>query len=652
MITAELGLKCAAFVISLNCLILSARRRTFRSRHYMGYFMLCLDTLICSGVAFVSGILDRFIMQDGMLKLRFITETVYAFAHCAIGFFLFVYFLEVFDETPARKKKLIVFTAMPMLVLQVMILLNIRLHWIFSISPSGEYVHEDLWGLLLVVPVFHVIISLGYQIMYYRALEPSIQKIVLAGQLIAYGGVVLQNIAGWIKAEMFAESLTLLVLLLTLENADRFVDFETGTFNRSSLLSLIRCHLVKHQAFAVIDLRILSIQGTWDFMDRAAFNAFMRDIASALLKEISYRHLYSYGPGHFVILMNEVNKKEIQKVMDQVRHITDKVWEVNDIQCEVISGMAMFRYPQDVSSFDVLNTCLSMDDSLVIDSRHPRDSLANFLRFRRVALVEQSIDHARRHRSIDAALQPIYTIGEKEPKEYEAFMRLKDPVAGDIPPEELIPAAENTGCIEEVSLQLLDRCCELAYRYHFAERGVARIDVNLSNLQLLDEGMPDSYVKIVERWGMKPSFFGLEITEDSFTREHPEIYDVIDRLREAGFAIVLDNFGASSNNLMHMLNEKVDGIKIDRTVLWNAVEDEKRMEMLKALIRTMLDTGKKVCVTGVETPEQMDFARRCGCTAVQGWRLQAPMMERNLNSFMKWQERRGRDETAEEEAGI
>jgi EAL domain-containing protein (putative c-di-GMP-specific phosphodiesterase class I) len=640
LVTADLGLKCAAFILSLNCIILTAVKRTYRSRHYRGYFLLCLNILICSALAIISGIMDRYLMVDGVRKARFIVETLYALTHCAVGFYLFLYFLEVFDEIRKVKRRMAILTAAPVICLQIVILFNIKYRFVFDIDAQGTYVHEEFWWLLILVPVFHVTVSLIYQLMYARALPKEVLIIALAGQIMGYAGAVIQNAFGWLKVELFGESLTLIVLLLTLENADRFVDYDTGTFNRQSMITVVRCHMVKHQPFGIIDLRMVPVQGTWGFLDREKYKDFMHQVTERVMKVIPYRDLYSYASGHFVAVTDETDKQKLQQKIDALQALVREPWQVGDVQFEASAIVTAFRYPKDVASLDTIHKYMIMDAGLVMDMVHPGRIMNNYLKFRRVMLVEQAIDHARRHRSFDVAFQPIFEVSTMKPVSYEAFIRLDDMVAGEIPPEELIPAAEHLGCIEEVSL-LLDRCCEIIYRLHLDKRDVFQVNLNLSNLQLIDESMPFSYVRTVERWGLSPSFFALEITEDSFLKEHPETKDTIHQLKEAGFSIILDKFGSSSNNLISMFKENVDGIKIERDVLWKALDDEKRLDMLKSLIQTMVDAGKQVCQTGVETPDEAEFAMTSGCRYAQGLRLQAPMREEALDSFLKWHEKHG-----------
>ena len=114
-----------------------------------------------------------------------------------------------------------------------------------------------------------------------------------------------------------------------------------------------------------------------------------------------------------------------------------------------------------------------------------------------------------------------------------------------------------------------------------------------------------------------------EITESAFVTEGDVLRQEIDRFREAGYEVWMDDFGSGYSSLNTLKDYTFDEIKIDMAFLSQFTE--KSQDIIRAIVRMAKGIGIHTLVEGVETREQAEFARSIGCELLQGYYFGKPM---------------------------
>ena len=99
----------------------------------------------------------------------------------------------------------------------------------------------------------------------------------------------------------------------------------------------------------------------------------------------------------------------------------------------------------------------------------------------------------------------------------------------------------------------------------------------------------------------------------------------LNALKELGFILCLDDFGAGYSSLGYLLKLPLDVIKIDRAFISYITEDERALALLKGMLQICQDLKKKVVVEGVETQEQVDLLVQYDVDVAQGFFYFKPM---------------------------
>ena len=638
MIYMDLGLKISAFIISTGCSLMAFHSRRMCTSHWTGYLMMCIDIAISSVIASIITGFERAGAPYSDL-LVFPLEGVYDIIHCLIGFLLLYYVMQLLGLKLMQNRPLVFFMTIPYLVLVVEIILNYGNKQLF-------YYADDLihwgpnWNILVIVPLFYFLLTMAILIAYARALPRYSRGLIIETYVIAALGTLVQTFLAIVKIELFADSLSCLILLLTLENVDRIEADTYGVFNRETLIDECRRLMILHLDGALIDIRLRSVrsrQGTFAFLDDGQRELLTREVSKTLLTLCPARQVFAYDSLHFVVLIPSESRKE-EIPLTAFRDQLGITMNVGGILVEVLPVLTRILIPSDVKDMDTLNAYLSEDLKSVCGSTTGDDPEKNLYHMQRSYRMEQAIRRAVDQDSMDIACQPILSGKTMKPVYLEVFLRLHDPVIGDVPPSEIIPIAERDGLISWIGKQTLAKCCRLVQENDLRGKGFEGINLNLSNYQLLDESMVRDFIQIVEEYRLPPSYFALEFTEDEFARQNTAIVSMMEKLREAGFILIIDNFGSSSTNIIQIIRRNINGIKVDRRVLWNAITDENRCMLLRTMIVVLKKNGKTVYQTGIETDAEMRFALDSGCDFLQGYRFRQPLASKEFIGSLSQEE--------------
>jgi EAL domain-containing protein (putative c-di-GMP-specific phosphodiesterase class I) len=110
---------------------------------------------------------------------------------------------------------------------------------------------------------------------------------------------------------------------------------------------------------------------------------------------------------------------------------------------------------------------------------------------------------------------------------------------------------------------------------------------------------------------------------------------------EIGMLLSIDDFGTGYSNLGHLLDLPAYSVKLDKRFIDKLPHDKKSAALVRAVITLASGLGMTAVAEGVEHEEQLDFLRRHGCTAYQGYRAGMAMPHAvALDVARSWQENR------------
>ncbi|MEG2369047.1 MAG: EAL domain-containing protein [Raoultibacter sp.] len=216
----------------------------------------------------------------------------------------------------------------------------------------------------------------------------------------------------------------------------------------------------------------------------------------------------------------------------------------------------------------------------------------------------------------------------------EALVRWEHPERGFVMPGEFIPLLEKSGFIASLDLYVWEEACRTLQKWIGAGHRAIPASVNISRADLFSVDVPAALEKLVEKYQIDRSLLELEITESSYV-EDENVSNIATQLQEAGFTILMDDFGSGYSSLNMLKDVTVDILKIDMNFLKPSKTTGNRGEsILRSVISMAQLMDLDIIAEGVETREQVDFLLELGCPYIQGYYFYKPLSTEVLEKIL------------------
>jgi len=131
----------------------------------------------------------------------------------------------------------------------------------------------------------------------------------------------------------------------------------------------------------------------------------------------------------------------------------------------------------------------------------------------------------------------------------------------------------------------------------------------------------------VRKYGIQPEDIEVEITENAILNDTQASREKLCRLRDLGFSVAIDDFGAGSTSLQHLKTFPIDCLKIDKCFIDGIPKSAQDMAIVESLISLAHRLGMHVVAEGIETASQVEFLSIVDCDIAQGYYFAKPMIQ-------------------------
>jgi len=222
-------------------------------------------------------------------------------------------------------------------------------------------------------------------------------------------------------------------------------------------------------------------------------------------------------------------------------------------------------------------------------------------------------------------LQPKYSPKEEELSGAEALVRWISPEEGFVPPNRFIPIFEKNGFILKLDDYMISEVARQQAQWISEGKNVVPISVNVSRAHFTKVDLAEHICRLVEQYNVPHEVIELELTESAFFEDKEVLLGTVRKLREYGFTVSMDDFGAGYSSLNSLKEIPLDVIKLDAEFFRGNDEAGKG----KIIVNETIDLAKKLnmrtVAEGIETKEQVDFLAELGCDLIQGYYFAKPM---------------------------
>jgi diguanylate cyclase (GGDEF)-like protein len=336
-----------------------------------------------------------------------------------------------------------------------------------------------------------------------------------------------------------------------------------------------------------------------------------------------------WGGDEFVIMVEGLQSAgEAASVAEKLIEAVGLPVEMDGNQLRVGLSMGISLYPQDGG--DITTLIKNADMALFEAKGRGRntfqfyDHAMNARALRRLD-IEMALRQAIALDQLELHYQPKIASATGALAGVEALVRWRRPGEGLVQPDEFIPLAEESDLIVAIGDWVMREACRQVKAWKAKGLGEIAVAVNLSPRHFRHERDLDALLRIVEESGVRPELIEIEVTETTFMHEPETVILYLQRLRERGFGIAIDDFGSGYSSLSYLRRLPITALKIDRSFVMDIHPDSDNIEIIRAIIAMANAMGLDLIAEGVETRHQFEILRRADCGMVQGYYFSRPL---------------------------
>jgi diguanylate cyclase (GGDEF)-like protein/PAS domain S-box-containing protein len=250
--------------------------------------------------------------------------------------------------------------------------------------------------------------------------------------------------------------------------------------------------------------------------------------------------------------------------------------------------------------------------------------------------LENDLRRGVENREFVVHYQPIVDLETGETWGMEALLRWKHPERGLLEASEFIAAFEESGLAIPAGERVLEEACWQALRWQ-EQRPLTRplvVSVNLSAVQLERSDLARIGAEVLGNTGLDPRHLSLDVTETAYIRILEERITTLDRLKELGAGVAIDDFGVGYSSLSYLKRLSADILKIDRSFVRGIGEVEEDTAIVRMVIDLAHTLGMKVVAEGIEEWNQATLLAELGCDMGQGFYFSRPMSPEAVPGFL------------------
>lgn len=206
----------------------------------------------------------------------------------------------------------------------------------------------------------------------------------------------------------------------------------------------------------------------------------------------------------------------------------------------------------------------------------------------------------------------------------EALIRWRADDGSLISPGRFIPLFEKNGNIIRLDEYVFREVCRQQKEWQKEGIQILPVSVNISRFSLYYSNVVEKYERIINYYDVDHKYVQIEITESAII-ENTVIVELIQKFHDAGFDILLDDFGSGYSSLASLNQMPFDTIKLDKSLV-DYVGNENGEKLLKFIVQLVQSLGMKITAEGVEYKEQLDFLENLNCDDIQGFYFSKPLM--------------------------
>ncbi|MCR4961731.1 MAG: EAL domain-containing protein [Lachnospiraceae bacterium] len=231
-------------------------------------------------------------------------------------------------------------------------------------------------------------------------------------------------------------------------------------------------------------------------------------------------------------------------------------------------------------------------------------------------------------------LQPQIELETRKVVGAEALARWRHPRLGRIMPGEFIPLFEDNGFILNLDIHIWELAAKTLKQLSDEGGYDGPVSVNVSQVDIRDMDIVSVFERIVEETGISKDKLHIEITESALADRRDLLIYTMEKLKESGFVLEIDDFGSGYSSLNALMHLPFDVVKLDMEFMKNSNLGGKNGIILNSISEMIHALGAEIIVEGVETETNVENMVRFGGDVAQGYYFSRPLSTEAFKEYV------------------
>lgn len=406
-------------------------------------------------------------------------------------------------------------------------------------------------------------------------------------------------------------------------------DLLTNALNRNAFMDVLSQFRPGQYASAgIIYIDINGMKEINDFYGHHQGDKILITTVAKVFNLFKPDELFRIGGDEFVIITYDLTETDFYEKFNLLRNI---FCEKTNLPFSIATGSCWVKSPSD------LNSLLQQADSAMYTDkkkfyygkektsryRHNLDDILNLANY-------SALQEALTAGQFCIYFQPKISLDTEEFIGSEALIRYINQAREIIAPNNFIPILEEARLIKMLDLYVFEEVCKQINIWKERKMRVKPVSINLSRSTLSYHFLADQLLALITKHNIDISLLELEVTETAEVDNQLVFSQALEKLKEYGFSISIDDFGVRNASLSLFTTINFDILKLDRSLVKTLAQNQKARILIRSLAVICSDLGIKLIAEGVETLEQLDILKELRCNEVQGYLFSKPLP---LNDF-------------------
>ncbi len=510
---------------------------------------------------------------------------------------------------------------MPILVTDILLLLNYHTKVFFYFDSNLKYHHGVGYSYLFVHTIYYLVLNMIY-IIYYRQYIPRKIRYLL----LPFALAVVFFIRIEFRLNLMIHNLGIafceLLLFIAVQNTEESLVDASGLFTQAALIKRSQLDLKNKSPFTIILIKL---------EDKAIINytfglnywfAILSEVSAYLTSVCKSDAVYTLQDGLFAIMQrNDLPTEEKNRILNNITYtFKNNKWKVLNTELSLSVQMLEFSYPKDIDEInDVLyyieyySKNMITSKNVLLNVTNLNDTIKKYHKELRKALwdIVNSCQY-------ELFFMPIYSAVERRVISREPLLKLPTDPPVYISPAELDNITEDYLRLKHIHESIFEDICKYLNGHPCSTDRIEYMNYKMTAAQLMQEDMIENYSFLIKKYQIDYHRLGIEMSEATVSYVQPTILQNIMSMKSLGVTFILDQFGKGYNSLDYFKYLSFEFVKLDKSIVKACLDNDKGLTVIKSMIAMMKQLKVMIIADGVDTKELADLLISLDVDSLEG----------------------------------